>query len=344
MVRWPQHDKKKVLLVDAAHARVSVHSGSTLVRLPRTDGPRIMHACGRERLPRHSGRFECLRESRRTSEFRDDLPGAHLLIVGYADSLLAGMRAKPGRFLLPYWLGPAGSSVPLSARREPTAVMLELIQNVVHHLYDVQGLIQWGGTLLVCTIVFVETGLFVGFFLPGDSLLVTAGVFSAAGALKIGSLVALVTLCAIAGDQVGYWIGRHAGQALYHRRDSRFFKRRHLERAHAFYEKYGGKTVILARFMPIVRTFCPPVAGAAEMRYGRFVAFDLVGGCCWGGGLVLAGYFLGSMVPNIGQRIHWVIAVVVILSLLPAFIGAMRARSQRVSRSEPCSLGRSSEQ
>src|ERR1700676_3054619 len=106
------------------------------------------------------------------------------------------MRPKSRRFLLPYRLGPAGSFVPIALRRDPTAVMLELIRSVLHNVYDVQGLIQWGGTLLVCTIVFVETGLFVGFFLPGDSLLVTAGVFAAAGTLKIGSLVLFVTLCA----------------------------------------------------------------------------------------------------------------------------------------------------
>ena len=251
------------------------------------------------------------------------------------------MCAKSSCFLLPYWLGPAGSSLPIAARREPTAFMLELIKSVLHNLYDVQGLIQWGGTLLVCVIVFVETGLFVGFFLPGDSLLVTAGVFSATGVLKIGTLVPLVTLCAFAGDQLGYWIGRRAGQALYRRQDSTFFKRRHLERAHGFYEKYGGKTVILARFVPIVRTFCPPVAGAAEMRYARYVAYDIVGACCWGAGLVLAGYFLGSVVPNISQRIHWVIAVVVILSLLPAVMGAMRSRS---SKPETFPLGRSTQE
>jgi membrane-associated protein len=167
-------------------------------------------------------------------------------------------------------------------------------------------------------------------------------VFSAAGTLSVATLVPLVTLCAIAGDQLGYWIGRRAGQALYSRQDSAFFKRRHLERAHAFYEKYGGKTVVLARFMPIVRTFCPPVAGAARMRYGRYLAFDILGGSLWGGGLVLAGYFLGSFVPNIGQRIHWVIAFVVILSLLPAFIGAMRSR--RISKPEALPLGPSTEQ
>lgn len=222
--------------------------------------------------------------------------------------------------------------------------MLELIRSLIHNLYDVQGLIQWGGILLVCIIVFVETGLFVGFFLPGDSLLVTAGVFSAAGVLRIATLAPLVTLCAIAGDQLGYWIGRRAGKALYNRPDSKFFRRRNLEQAHNFYEKYGGKTVILARFMPIVRTFCPPVAGAARMQYRRYLAFDVLGGCCWGGGLVLAGYFLGSIVPNVGQRIHWVIAIVIFLSILPALIGALRARSRVVSRTDAVSLGRSTQQ
>lgn len=204
--------------------------------------------------------------------------------------------------------------------------MLDSIRQLVHTLYDVQGLIQWGGTVLVCAIVFVETGLFVGFFLPGDSLLVTAGVFAAAHVLNLGTLLPLVILCAISGDQVGYWIGRQAGHALYRREDSLFFKRRHLQRAHAFYERYGGKTVILARFMPIVRTFCPPVAGAAEMTYAHYFAYDVVGGCVWGGSTILGGYFLASLVPNISQRIHYVIAVVVVLSFLPAIIAYLRRR------------------
>lgn len=204
--------------------------------------------------------------------------------------------------------------------------MLELARQLLHIVYNVQGLIEWGGLLMVCGIVFVETGLFVGFFLPGDSLLVTAGVFAAAKVLKIDQLALGVMACAILGDQVGYWIGRRAGQALYRRPDSWFFKRKHLDEAHRFYEQYGGKTVILARFVPIIRTFCPPVAGAANMRYSRYFAYDIAGGCLWGGGLVLSGFFLGSVVPNIGQEIHWVIAAVVVLSLLPAAIGALRAR------------------
>ncbi len=207
--------------------------------------------------------------------------------------------------------------------------MLESLREFFRFLYNVEGLIRWGGTLLVCVIVFVETGLFVGFFLPGDSLLVTAGVFAAAGHLPLATLLLVVSTCAILGDQVGYWIGRRAGQALYRREDSLVFKRRHLERAHKFYETYGGKTIILARFVPIVRTFCPPVAGAAQMTYSRYLAYDIFGGFFWVGTMVLGGYFLGTIVPNINRHIHWVIGVVVFLSLLPAIIGALRARRAR---------------
>ena len=206
--------------------------------------------------------------------------------------------------------------------------MIGSLEHFFHFLFNVEGLIEWGGTLLVCAIVFIETGFFVGFFLPGDSLLVTAGVFAATGHLQLTHLLALVPLCAIVGDQVGYWIGHKAGQALYRREDSFLFHRRHLERAHQFYEKYGGKTVILARFVPIVRTFCPPVAGAARMPYGRYFAFDVAGGILWVGSMILGGYSLGSIIPNIGQRIHYVIGAVIFVSLLPAIIGVLRARSQ----------------
>src|ERR1700686_2633482 len=164
--------------------------------------------------------------------------------------------------------------------------MIGSLEHFFHFLFNVQGLIESGGTLLVCVIVFIETGFFVGFFLPGDSLLVTAGVFAATGNLNLAKLLLLVPLCAIVGDQIGYWIGRKAGQALYRREDSFVFRKRHLERAHQFYEKYGGKTVILARFVPIVRTFFPPVAGAALMPYGRYLAFDVAGGYLWAAGMI----------------------------------------------------------
>ncbi len=223
--------------------------------------------------------------------------------------------------------------------------MFDSLIQLLHHIYDVQGLIHWGGAVLVCVIVFIETGLFAGFFLPGDSLLVTAGVFAAAGVLNIATLLPLVVLCAITGDQLGYWIGRQAGQALYRREDSLFFKRRHLAQAHDFYENYGGKAVIMARFVPIARTFCPPVAGAANMRYSRYLAYDIVGGCSWAGGLILGGYFLGRSVPNIGERIHWVILAVIALSLLPLAIGAMRSRlARKNNKPAPLPAGQSSQE
>lgn len=207
--------------------------------------------------------------------------------------------------------------------------MHEFVRSVLHNLYDVRGLVEWGGVLLVCIIVFVETGLFMGFFLPGDSLLVTAGVFAGAGHLKLSSLLSVVALCAIAGDQLGYLIGRRAGKALYSREDSRFFKKRHLENAHNFYEKYGAKTIVMARFVPIIRTFCPPVAGAAKMTYTRYLSYDIVGGVLWVWSTVLLGYFLGRTVPDIDRRIHFIIGLVILASLMPAIIQALKMRMKK---------------
>jgi membrane-associated protein len=209
--------------------------------------------------------------------------------------------------------------------------MIDFLRHILERLYDVRGLIAWGGTLLVCIVVFVETGMFVGFFLPGDSLLVTAGVFAGAGHLNIALLLSLVTLCAIAGDQLGYFIGWKAGQGLYRKQDSRFFKKRHLERAHEFYETYGGKTIIFARFIPIIRTFCPPVAGAARMNYRRYLLFDIFGGFCWVWSMILLGYSLGRTVPNIDKRIHWVILAVVIVSFMPAVYHSWKARTSKAA-------------
>jgi len=216
--------------------------------------------------------------------------------------------------------------------------VLDAILHFFHALFDPDGLrelIRAGGSPLICAIVFVETGFFVGFFLPGDSLLVTAGILSAGGFIPLKGLLLPVMLCAIVGDQIGYWIGRSAGAALYRREDSFFFRRSHLQRAHDFYEKYGGRAVILARFVPIIRTFCPPVAGAAKMPYGRYVAFDVFGGIFWVGAMILGGYTLGRSVPNIAKRIHYVIAVVIILSIMPAIISILRARRQLNAANAP---------
>jgi membrane-associated protein len=204
--------------------------------------------------------------------------------------------------------------------------MIEWLRNAFHYLSDVESIIRAGGLAVICGIIFAETGLFVGFFLPGDSLLVTAGILAAAGHLSLGGLLSLVTLCAIAGDQLNYFVGRKAGQALYNREDSFFFKKKHLERAHEFYEKYGVKTIIIARFVPIVRTFCPAVAGAARMTYRKYLPFDILGGILWVFCTVLGGYFLGRSVPNINKHLHIVIALVVFVSLLPAIIEVLRSR------------------
>ena len=207
--------------------------------------------------------------------------------------------------------------------------MFDTILHFLHALFNPEGLkelIRAGGAPLICLIVFVETGFFVGFFLPGDSLLVTAGILSAGNVIPLKWLLLPVMLCAILGDQIGYWIGRAAGSALYRREDSLFFRRSHLQRAHDFYEKYGGRAVILARFVPIVRTFCPPVTGAAKMPYPRYLIFDIFGGTIWVGTMILGGYSLGRTIPNISQRIHYVILVVIFLSLLPAIISIARAR------------------
>lgn len=216
--------------------------------------------------------------------------------------------------------------------------MLQSILHFLHSLYSTDGLrelIRSGGAPLVCIIVFIETGFFVGFFLPGDSLLITAGIFSYAGVIPLKWLLFPVMLCAIAGDQIGYWIGRSAGAALYRREDSFFFRRSHLQRAHDFYEKYGGRAVILARFVPIIRTFCPPVAGAAKMSYARYLLFDTFGGTFWVAATILGGYSLGHFIPNIGHYIHYVIAVVIILSVLPPIIGLLRSRRSSSASSGP---------
>lgn len=253
------------------------------------------------------------------------------------------MWRRLGRFLLPYRLGCfhrvalarscAGTrkKLQLLFRREEQCRVLDAILHFFHALFDPVGLrelIRAGGWQLVCTIVFIETGFFVGFFLPGDSLLVTAGILSAANVIPLKFLLLPVMACAIAGDQIGYWIGRSAGAALYQREDSFVFRRSHLQRAHDFYEKYGGRAVILARFVPIIRTFCPPVAGAAKMPYFRYLGFDIFGGIFWVGSMILGSYFLGHLIPNIAQRIHYVIVVVIFLSILPAIISILRARRQ----------------
>lgn len=215
---------------------------------------------------------------------------------------------------------------------------MDVIAEFFQRLRNLDELIRWGGYTGLVLIVFAETGLLVGFFLPGDSLLVTAGLFAAKGDLDIALLMVLLSVAAIAGDTVGYWFGAKTGPPLYSRPNSRFFKRDHLLKAHAFYEKHGGKTIVLARFMPLIRTFAPIVAGVARMNYKRFLACNVCGGIGWVVSMSLLGYGLGQSIPNIGQHIEKVIVLVVFLSILPMIVHVWkerRTRSVAVAVEEP---------
>ena len=203
---------------------------------------------------------------------------------------------------------------------------MELIEQILGTIYDVPALIRWGGLLGLIAIVYAETGLLVGFFLPGDSLLVTAGLFAANGELDIVTLNLCLMAAAIAGDATGYWIGSRAGAALYRRPDSLLFKKKHLLYTRDFYERHGGKTIVIARFVPILRTFAPVVAGVGQMGYRRFAIYNVAGGIGWVASMTLAGYFLGRMIPDLEENLHLVVAVVIGLSLLPLAISFLRAK------------------
>ncbi len=203
---------------------------------------------------------------------------------------------------------------------------MQTILDLWHHLSDLEGLIRWGGYFILTAIVFAETGLLIGFFLPGDSLLVTAGLLAAHGLLDVYLLGTILSVAAVTGDSLGYAIGKAAGPHIFTREQSIFFNRKHLQRAHAFYEKHGGKTIVLARFMPIIRTFAPVVAGVAEMHYRTFVLYNVVGGLAWVWGMLFTGYFLGRYIPGIDGHIDIVIVIVIFLSLLPGIISWLRQR------------------
>jgi membrane-associated protein len=188
----------------------------------------------------------------------------------------------------------------------------------------------WFGYAALCAIVFSETGLLVGFFLPGDSLLFTVGVVAGDGVLNLGLVILLLSLSAMIGDTTGYFLGRRTGQAIFSRPDSRLFKREHLLRTKAFYERYGGRTIVYARFVPIVRTFTAFVAGVAQMPYLRFLPFSICGGVGWVTLCTVAGYFLGKL-PFVQQNFEKVLLVIIVLSLLPALLEFRKSRARAVS-------------
>ncbi|HEV8629241.1 MAG TPA: VTT domain-containing protein [Thermoanaerobaculia bacterium] len=194
-------------------------------------------------------------------------------------------------------------------------------------------MIRWGGYAGLAAIIFSETGLMMGFFLPGDSLLVAAGLFAVRGDLNLRVLWLLLVPMAILGNSTGYAIGHRLGRALFARPSSRLYNRRHLIRTQLFYERHGGKTIVIAQFLPILRTFAPVVAGIAPMRYRRFISFNVFGAVCWIVSMTSAGYWLGHYFPNIAKRIELVMVVVIAVSLVPGLVTTLRAgRARRRSR------------
>ncbi len=203
---------------------------------------------------------------------------------------------------------------------------MELLHGILSGAYTLDQLIQWGGYLLLVGIVFTETGLLVGFFLPGDSLLITAGLLAGMGSLNIWWLNGLVIAAAILGDSTGYAIGTRLGPRIFTRPKSMLFNPKHVQRTHRFYEKYGAKTIVIARFVPIIRTFAPVLAGVGSMRYRRFLTYNVVGGIGWVVSMTLAGYLLGQTVPNISKHIHELVIVIIVLSVIPIAVEVYRER------------------
>lgn len=213
---------------------------------------------------------------------------------------------------------------------------MELIKEILHQIYDVKSLVMWAGYVGMAIIIFAETGLLAGFFLPGDSLLVTAGLFAATPdpvtgqpLLNIWYLNLILIPCAIVGDATGYWIGAKSGPRLFKKEKSFFFRKDYLIKTHNFYEKHGGVTIIIARFMPIIRTFAPTVAGIAQMHYWKFAQYNIIGGIAWVLSMTLLGYFLGSAIPGIEKHIDKVIIIIVFLSISPGIYKFIKHRLEK---------------
>ena len=196
-------------------------------------------------------------------------------------------------------------------------------------MFDLIALVKTVGYAGLTFIVFAESGLLIGFFFPGDSLLFTAGFLASQEVLNVYLLVPLMFVAAVAGDSAGYAFGRKMGPAIFKREDSIIFHKAHLERARVFYERHGGKTIVLARFMPIVRTFAPILAGVGNMNYRTFLFFNLIGGALWAIGLTLLGFFLGSVVPNVDRYLLPIIALIIFISVLPSVIHILRDHTMR---------------
>jgi membrane-associated protein len=189
---------------------------------------------------------------------------------------------------------------------------------LLHNLFDPQSLIATLGTLGVIVIIFVETGLFFGFFFPGDSLLFTAGFLASQGYVSFAGLLVGTFIAAVVGDSLGYAFGKKIGPALFSKENSAIFNKQHIARAQQFYEKHGKKTIILARFMPIIRTFAPIVAGIGTMPYRTFITFNIIGAFIWTWGMLWLGYGLGALIPNPDRYVIPVVIVIILVSSAPA--------------------------
>ncbi len=203
---------------------------------------------------------------------------------------------------------------------------MQVLTDLFHRLSNLPELVRWAGLIGLTAIIFSETGLLVGVFLPGDSLLVTAGLLAARGYLNFYTLVPTLMLAAIVGNSLGYFIGRTTGPRIFNRENSFFFNKKHAMRAHEFYARHGRKTIVLAQFMPIIRTFSPVIAGVGGMDYRTFITFNVIGAVVWVGSMTSIGYFLGSYIPGIDQHIEIVVVIVVFISILPGLISTYRGR------------------
>jgi membrane-associated protein len=190
-------------------------------------------------------------------------------------------------------------------------------------MFDVTHLVQSGGLLLIFLMIFAESGMMVGFFFPGDTLLFAAGIFAATGQMNIITVLVTIALAAILGDNIGYLIGKHLGPRLF-KQDSLVFRKEYISRAEKFYEKYGTKTMLVAHFIPIIRTFAPVTAGAGKMNHGQFIAFDAIGCISWTLVVTLTGYYVGSRIPGIEHYIEPVLILVVLAVLLPSIYHALK--------------------
>lgn len=199
------------------------------------------------------------------------------------------------------------------------------MENLIH-LFNLEELIRTAGYLGIAAIIFAESGLFFGFFLPGDSLLFTAGFLASQGLFNIWILISLTTIAAITGDSVGYWFGKKVGPMIFKRPDSFWFSKERVQQAHDFFEKHGAKSIVLARFIPAVRTFTPIIAGVAGMHYGTFLKYNIIGGLLWAAALPLLGYYLGSFVPDIDKYIIPIVVAIVIASLIPLAMEFLKKR------------------